>query len=214
MKFKINFKILTFTLIALAMTLVYQNCSRLSSSQSSSQSSWVEESEVNVTSVPYALLSSEQVLRSMASVTDTPVNGTITNEYNRGQSVLAGGFDLKMVTSPMLMATTNLASTFCNETLNKEIARPVDQRKLFRNIDFTKSAFVLTDANYQSTLQFLSSAFWGRALSENELEILLSAKGEFMTPLTDAEQKQTASSKNLMLYTCTAMLSSFDSISF
>ncbi|PIS11190.1 MAG: hypothetical protein COT73_05350, partial [Bdellovibrio sp. CG10_big_fil_rev_8_21_14_0_10_47_8] len=88
-----NRKILSALMLFLLLPASYNACSQSPFSRSDSGSSsdevWTASAEENVTTNPYALLSAEQVLKSMSSVTNTPVNGAITNEYNSRQSSLA-----------------------------------------------------------------------------------------------------------------------------
>ncbi len=180
----------------------------------SDDSSFGIDPSLNVTTIPYALLSSEQMFKSMSSVTNTPISASSMNEYNARQAVFASGYDLKLVTSPMLIAVTNLSSVFCNETVTRERNLPASQRRLFSDIDFTKSINDVSTQNFQGAAQKMSQAFWGRSPSSVELQILSEGKAEFFSALTAQEASATASSRNLMLFTCTAMLSSFDSYQF
>lgn len=205
----------------LSCFVLFQNCGQtpfgnvgLGSATIDQSSSSEDDSGKNSVTVPYALLSSEQIFKSMASVTGTQPTTAITNEYNSRQSVLGSGFDLKLVTSPMLVSIANLASTFCNETLSREIAQPANARRLFKQIDFTRGPASLNDSEFVSTLDHLGQAFWGRGLNDHERAIITEAKSEYMAALTGNEPNQTAATRNLMLFTCTGMLSSFETISF
>lgn len=181
---------------------------------SSENASLEVDPSLNVMTMPFALLSSEQMLKSMSSLTNTPVNGALMNEYNNRQAVFAGGNDLKLVTSPMLIGVTNLSSVFCNETLNRETGLPAAQRRLFGDINFASNVRNVSEQNFAGVADKLSRAFWGRAPSSEELQILVIGKNEFVTALTTQEANANASSRNLMLFTCTAMLSSLDAYQF
>lgn len=180
----------------------------------SEESSFDVDPSLNVTTVPYALLSSEQMLKSMASLTETPVNGTIMNEYNNRQAVFAAGNDLRLVTSPMLIAVANLSSVFCDETLRREINQPAAERRIFTDINFTTNVRAITNQNFSVVTGKLSRAFWGRGPSSEEMQILVQGKDAFVAALTTQEANANASSRGLMLFTCTAMLSSLDSYQF
>lgn len=169
---------------------------------------------VNVTVTPYALLSAEQVYKSMSSLTGTTSNPRTMAEYNARQSVLSSSFDLKTITSPMLISITNLASVFCSETLAREVPLQSAERKFFANVDFTKGAKSIDPAAYTSTIGKLSNAFWGRSPSSEETQVLNEGKEDFVSAMTAADVASATSSRNLMLFACTGMLSSFDSYSF
>lgn len=206
-------------LLILGTSLTFQNCSRtlfgVSGFRSSEYSS-LSSSEENVIANPYALLSAEQVFKSMSSVTGVQLqpNGAIATEYNNRQSVFAGGFSLGLATSPMMIGITNLSGAFCNEMVNQEIAVPAAQRRFFASVDFAKASSQVSEATFLESLSKMSFAFWGRGLEEEEVQILGTGRSEFVTGLTDAEKAQSSSSKNLFIFTCSAMLSSFDSMSF
>lgn len=170
--------------------------------------------ETNVSKNSYALLSAEQILKSMSSVTDVGINGPIMNEYNARNTVLATNNDLRQSTAPMMIAISNLAGTFCEETLNREVSSAASSRKLYPNVNFTSGIGAVTDAQYVDSLNKLGQSFWGRAPASAEVANLQAAKAEFNTALTAAERSQAASTRNLMLFTCTAMLASFDSFTF
>lgn len=168
----------------------------------------------NVTVVPYALLSAEQVYKSMSSLTGTESNPRTMAEYNARQSVLSSNFDLKTITSPMLISITNLASVFCNETLAREVALQSGERKFFGNVDFSKGAKNIDPVTYTSAIGKLSNAFWGRSPSSDEAQVLNEGKEDFVSALTATDVASANSSRNLMLFACTGMLSSFDAYSF
>jgi hypothetical protein len=206
-------------LTLLTIAVFFQNCGQsplgfLDFNHGESDSASSTPPEENVVTVPYALLSAEQVFKSMASVTGTAPDGTIMGEYNNRSSVLGVGNDLNLVTSPMMLGVTNLASTFCNGTIGREAGQTVDLRKLFSQVDFGKPIANVNDSVFQSTVERIGKSFWGRSPSSEESAALAEAKTEFVSALTDNEKSQANSTRNLMLFTCTAMLSSFDSISF
>lgn len=168
----------------------------------------------NVTSNPVALLSAEQVLKSMSSVTSTPISTAIMNEYNNRQSVLGSDFDLSLVTSPMLIGLTNLASQVCKETIARESAATSANRRFLASVDFGKPASSVSDAIYSDVANNFAMAFWGRAANADENTILLQGRADFMAALSSNDLKSNNSTTNLMLFTCTGMLSSFESYSF
>ncbi|MGZ5279194.1 MAG: hypothetical protein ACXWC9_04585 [Pseudobdellovibrionaceae bacterium] len=207
------------TLIGFAM--IFQNCGQtplgVLGFNAEEQDSTIE-SEQNSESVSaqYALLSSDQVFKSMASVTGIAPNTTITNEYNQVSLILSSGYDLRSVNSPMMIGSANLASRFCNEMITQTDARD----RFYPGIDFAKGietndgSLNLTDEAYQTSIENMSQAFWGRSPSSEEFQAFAEAKDEFLADYTPAERRAVNSSTRLMLFTCTAMLVSFDAMSF
>lgn len=170
--------------------------------------------EPNLISNPYALLSAEQVFKSYSSVTGVAPTQGITQDYNNRQAVLASSFNLKTVTSPMLIAATNLGSSFCFELITREMALQANQRAFFTAIDFTRGIASVTDSAFQSSIQNMSYAFWGRSPNSQESVILNEERESFANDFTAAEAGNRNSTRELMLFSCTAMLVSFDTISF
>lgn len=170
--------------------------------------------EENISKNPYALLSAEQVLKSFSSVTKVAINGPIMNEYNARNTILSPNNDLKQSTAPMLVAISNLAGQFCEETLNQEVGMAAASRRFYNNVDFSRNIASVGDAQFVDAVNRLGLSFWGRAPGADELSLLQAARTEFLNALNTTERNATASSRNLMLFTCTGMLASFDSYTF
>jgi hypothetical protein len=168
----------------------------------------------NVVSNPVALLSSEQVLKSMSSVTDVPVSDTIMKEYNSRSPVLGSSNDLSLVNSPMLIGMTNLASQFCSSLISTETAEAAASRKFTASIDYTKGLSSVTVAEYTQVLNNFAMSFWGRAPSADESAILMQGETDFLSGLSGSDLTKTSGTSNLILFTCTGMLSSFEAYSF
>ena len=162
----------------------------------------------------YALLSSDQVLRSMMSVTGTGPAPNVNQEYSRQSPVLATDFKLSSVTPPMMIAITNLASAFCINELNIEKALPAAQRRFYGAVDFGQGVGAVTDAIFTQTAGQLAQSFWGRSLSTVETGILLDGRNDFISGFAANDLSSRLNTQNLMVYTCSAMLASFDAISF
>ena len=100
----INKKITASSLVVfliLGTSLAFQNCSRTPfglSGFGSADFDSLSSTEDSSTSNPVALLSAEQVFKSMSSVTGMQPNARIISEYNMRQSVLASGFELGLAT--------------------------------------------------------------------------------------------------------------------
>lgn len=201
------------------LILSYQNCGQTffdtPRSQDFSSVEGTSYSEEYKLSNPVALLSSEQILKSMASVTGVPLsNGAVNNEYNQRSGLFAANYELKNVNSPMLMGIANLASVFCNQALTTEAALADGNRKFFNGVNFNVGASSYSDAAFQRSMSTLGLAFWGREITSKELGILTQGKADFLSEYTTAELANSASTRNLALYSCTAMLASPDSYTF
>jgi hypothetical protein len=209
-------KKIIFVLTSAALLLVYQNCGQTGYGSDSHKEDYASLTTSDYkTSNPVALLSYEQVFKSMASVTGVPTtNGTVNNEFSRRQGLLASGYDLSGVTSPMLIGITNLGSTFCGQLINSEKAMAAASRKFFIEVDFTKGADMLSESIFMAAVQRMALAFWGRPANATELSYLAAARSDFLSDFTATEVKSTTASNNLTVFACTAMLASADSFTF
>ncbi len=165
--------------------------------------------------LPYALLSAEQTLNSMLSVTNVgTANTAIINEYNTRYGALAGGNDLSMANSPVMLGSTSLAGEVCNSLVTAEKAATAETRNFFGSVDFAVSVGSITDSGFNSSVRGMARSFWGRNETADELSFLQEYKLEFIAALTGTALTQVASTSNLITATCAAMLSSLDAISY
>lgn len=200
------------SLIAFA-GLIFQNCGDGSFIPHHSEENFSSTLN-NIAYNPYALLTGDQIVRSMYSVTALPPSNLVTKEYELRNSSFASNYELKSITPPMLIGITNLASVFCSETLTSEVAMTANQRKLFNSIDFTNSLSAMSADNYLTTLDKMAVQFWGRSMTPAEQDILIDGRTDFMSSMNAKELADKAQTQQFMKYTCSAMLSSFDAISF
>jgi hypothetical protein len=169
---------------------------------------------VNVVSNPHSLLSGEQVLRGMLSVTGTAITerNQIRTEYNTRSSLFASSYDLQAVTSPMMIAVTNLASEVCRATVDRERILPSEQRKFFRGVDFSRGPASITEDVYMSNLRTMAMSFWGRDLNDSEIRALADGRTEFQAGIPNGQASSNVQTQSLLLFSCTAMLGTFDAL--
>lgn len=160
----------------------------------------------------YTVQSSEQLARSMASVTNVEYNSAITNEYDARKPLMSTDYTLESITAPMLISISNLGSQFCNELIKKESSLAVPERSHFKQVDFSKGLNDFDGSDYNLTLDSLGNKFWGRQLSLEERNILNETRSEFILAIPEESKNSSTQTKNLILSTCTIMLSSFEFI--
>lgn len=190
----------------------FMNCSgfeEMSSSSSFGTTSTIS-SEPEVQN--YTVQSSEQLVRSLASVTGVDYNNTIINEFNARRALMSTDYSLKTVTAPMLISISNLSSQFCSELIRRESALAPGQRGLFKTVDFTRGLNAIQEADYGLELDALGLKFWGRSITTEEKSILNELRLNFTQALTTDARNTAAQTRSLMVTTCTSMLSSFDFI--
>lgn len=153
----------------------------------------------------------DMMMRSMASLTGVPVtNAAVVAEYNLRSASMAGSFDPQAVTSPLMIAVTNLASVYCNTIITTESAQAAAARRLFSTVDF---AVAINAAGYDNMVKRLSQVLWGRDLTAAELSILQTRFTAFNNGFAAGTAAGTRT-RNTTLYACSAMLSVFDVLTF
>jgi hypothetical protein len=215
--------------VAGVVVLGFNNCGRYSdldngSADSSSSASGggtssdnagIDGSDSQSLGLPIALLSAEQTLSSMMKVTNvTAASATVMTEYNNRYGALAAGNDLNMANGPLMIGATSLAGEICNSMLTQEKAAAAANRNFFGGIDFTQGVNSVSDAGYASAIRGMARSFWGRNEEMAELTVLAQFKMDFINALAATARTQAASSSNLMLATCAAMLSSVDTLTY
>lgn len=223
------FKLILLIVPSMAVVMFsFNNCARYgaldeastSGSSNLGSSGGALDGEVNSEKLglPYALLSAEQTLSSMMKVTNvTTASTAIVNEYNGRYGSLAAGNDLSMVNGPLMLGSTSLAGEVCNSLLTQEKAvtnANAATRNFFSSINFDAGIASVTDAGFEASVRGMARSFWGRNENADELALLKQYKTEFNDALAANARTQAASSSNLMLATCAAMLSSVDAISY
>lgn len=221
---KSNRRIVLSAFTILAMTLVFgQNCARMpvnlkGGSDSANMPSLDEQNAVGV-SAPFALMTGEQLLKSMNQLAENPETdkntggGATGSEFRRREGAFAVGYDLKLTTGPMLLGITSLAGTVCNTAIDRERASGAAV-KIFSGVDFSKPSSQMSLDTYKTLVRRMAQKFWGREETTEELNILLDGRADYTRAMNATESATAESTKELVLFTCSAMLSSLDSITF
>lgn len=162
--------------------------------------------------VSSSMLTADQLLRSMSSLTGVPVDMEVEAEYEKLRSAFGETYDLKKVTAPMLMSMTSLAGVFCNKAVNREAALASGSRVMFKLVDFGKSVSSFNNAPFSDAVSGLSVRFWGRAIKTTESSMIRMGRDEFVQGIV-GELTNVQHTKSLAVFLCTGMLSSFDSFS-
>ncbi|WP_413587247.1 hypothetical protein [Bdellovibrio sp. HCB274] len=215
------FKFIFYVLPSMIFVAIsFNNCGRygqlpVSQDFASTGSSAVEETDSEKLGIPYALLSAEQTMASMMRVTNvTAVSTTLSTEYSNRYGALAAGNDLSMANGPLMLSATSLAGEVCNSLLTTEKAQAAAQRAFFGSVNFAAGVSSLTDEAFATSVRGMARSYWGRNVNGEELALLLGYKADFIAALAANARTQAASTSNLMLATCAAMLSSFDAITY
>lgn len=215
-------KLVLLVLIFGALSVVGFNCGRpqfqvdqnlVSYSNDSSSAMLVSSSDKVDTA--WALLTSEQVFRSMLSLTNQSQPTTaMINEYNSRAGGLGVTTNLNLMNGPMMIAVTSLAGIVCDGLITKEAAMMSGQRTFYNSIDFTKGPSLVSDTAYADMVSRFSNHMWGRDLDQDEQAIYAGYLSEFRTNLSATDVNLASQTKVLALSVCTSALSTFDSYTY
>lgn len=119
------------------------------------------------------------------------------------------------VNAPMWIAVTNLGAEVCVDLITAEKAVTVAaNRRYFNMIDFAQGVAAVSDAAKDDVIRRMARNFWGRNESMAEKTLIKSTLAAALALPAAANQSATVETENLLLFTCSAMLSSLDSIRF
>lgn len=206
---------------AALIMLGFNNCARFEADQMSFDDSKTLSSEGTEPTTPelgenpHALLSAEQTLASMLKVTNVAApTPAILTEYNLRYGGLAAGTELNLANAPLMLGSTSLASEVCSAMITQEAAMAAAARPFFGGINFAAGVNSVNDAGFVSSVRGMARSFWGRNETSAEFLLLAKYKSEFIAALDTAGANQAASTGNLMMGICAAMLSSVDALSY
>lgn len=159
-----------------------------------------------------SLMKGEQIFSSIQRLTKN--EGTLStglkNEYAIRFATLPSVNDFSQINSPALLSITSLAGQSCDELVTKEEAMTMTQRTYFSDINFVQSS--LSESSYLLAVNKMSNEFWGRNITSEEQAAFEEFQSTFTQSASATIGNQTI--KNLLTGTCTAMLSSFESITY
>jgi len=203
-----------------ASALLGFNCSGFGTADMAALTSVMSKTEE--TQVPVAVLSSEQLLKAMLSVTGTEGiedNATaedklISSTYDERSGSLPSGQDLKLATGPMQISAANIASAVCAKAVDREreVAEDARERRLFfREMDFSKGLSAQNSNSVSMAFERLARNAWRRDVSDQEVDQIVEFAQEFSREASPTDVAQT---RMLAISTCTAVLSSIDAITY
>lgn len=169
------------------------------------------------------LLTSEQILKSFSSMLalkydNTEYHGTNQSALNPDNLIVdtykerSGTFpvekNLEKMTGPQLISVTNLAAAFCNKLVIVEKETDGASRRFFGEIDFNAGSDQISSNTLVSVAGKFSRILYSRDLTDAEAAAVdLHMMGEFQSEI---DRSAAASSTEVAIGLCTAMLSALD----
>lgn len=217
-------RVLLIAVPVLGLGLLGFNCSRFKihepagvSSSTSASSSVPAEQPSTV-----ALMSAEQMLKTMISVTGTEGLGELTSasdtDINRAyverSGSLPSGQDPKSATGPTLIAATNVASTVCAKAVDRDRAVTEAEkanRLFFREFDFSRGLSGQASDAVEGGFKRLARNAWRRDPSQDELNSLVQFAQDFAVGANATDPAQT---RLLAISVCTVAVSTLDALTY
>jgi hypothetical protein len=178
-------------------------------------------SSVTDPGIPIALLSSEQILKTMLAATGTenagsptPADDLILKTYTERSGSLPSEQGLSQATGPMQISVANLASAVCAKAVANEMAiaeSSRDSRLFFREFDFSKGLDSQSTAAIVSGFDRLARNSWRRDTTDAEKTLISNFATEFST---GANQTDPAQTSLIATSICTIVLSSIDALTY
>lgn len=160
-------------------------------------------------SSPWVMLTFNQQYQSMLNVTGQTQTASQKAEFELRSGALAGSDGVDGINGPMMIAATSLAGEVCNGLIIKEKAS--SQRRFFSGVDFNQTLKNHSPDTFMKVASTMAGNFYARQLREDETKELTDFYKEFVTGAGTADATQL---KNVYLSLCSAMLSSFDSMTY
>lgn len=113
------------------------------------------------------------MLYSFEAITGVDAADTdVSAVYRRVLTRLPAKGTLDEMSSPMLLATTELAGAFCKAMVRQQSQLPSGLRLYFNNVDFKKDKRQFTPALIETTIRELTQGFWQREPTPEEWNLL------------------------------------------
>lgn len=179
----------------------YQENHASSSSTPNNISATTPEYPINTDVATLGMVYNKQILDHLVSCSGVgaPSDETLATWNSKKGAVSIDGTILT-ITSPMLMAVTTIAGDVCRDLVEQEKTTP----RLFAGINWSSSSLP-SDAILSDAIRGLALSCWKRSEDDNEKQILLdSVKGAFTESSIDSSEA--------LLFLCTSMLASLDTL--
>lgn len=204
--------------LATVMLLGFQNCSpgvvqsaKLASTGTTTGATGNLDEDTKPVTVAY----SENTLVSMQLQTGLQTLSTRTiNANTTAKAKISETGKADTVNAPMWMSVTNLAGEVCLDLIGEERPKAATARRFFNRIDFARAPASWTAEEKSDAIRRLARNFWGRNETAAERTLLLSNLDSAIAEARRTGVNDTTESEDIALYSCTAMLSSLDSIRF
>ena len=204
--------------LALVLMMGFQNCApgvvqstKLTSTGGTTETPLNIEEDTNPITVSYSenIITSMQLQTGLATVSAR----TLTANTNAKAKITETG-KADSVNAPMWMAVTNLAGEVCLDLVTDEKAKAATARRFFGQVDFTRAPASFTSDIKSDLIRRMARNFWGRNETVAERTVLVSSLDTAIADARRTNVNDATETEDILVYTCTAMLSSLNAITF
>lgn len=212
-------KIITFGILGALTMVMGFNCSQ-TGFKSEKDLAEFSSLSTKTADIPLGLLTSEQILKSMVSVTgvehaDDKLDSNdddIMQTYAERNGSLPSTQGVEGINGPLLVSVSNIAGSVCAKLVNKEKNLQAANRIYFKEVDFSQGLSQFNLAVLNAVTPRMARSFWARELKVQEQSAINSIMlNDYITADTNTGGlTNTQKSELFAVSLCTAMLSTFD----
>lgn len=123
-----------------------------------------------------ALKNFREILTSYEAITGvSATDAEIQAIYRSVKERLPLHGKVEELSSPMVLASTELSGIFCSRVLEREVAQGPGERVFFRYVDFKKGSTQFSSGDLERVIDDIAIGFWQRPVTEAEKEALLAS---------------------------------------
>lgn len=206
-------------LMALFLMMSFQNCAPgvVQSTKLPSTGGGIAETPLNIDedTKPVTVTYSENLITSMQLQTGLQTLSTRTvNANTSAKEKISETGKADSVNAPMWMAVTNLAGEVCLDLVTDEKAKAAGSRRFFGQVDFTRAPASFSADAKSDMIRRMARNFWGRNETVAEKTVIVSSLDGAIADPRRANANDAAETEDILVYACTAMLSSLNAITF
>lgn len=115
------------------------------------------------------LKTQKELLNSLANIFEISINDTIIQQtYTNVKDRLPRNGRPDEMSSPVVTALTELASSFCSQKITAEKKMSFGERTIFYDVDFTRGPVQFSDYLIEKLSNEISLRAWGRKITNTE----------------------------------------------
>jgi hypothetical protein len=202
---------------ALVLMIGFQNCSpgivqstKLSSTGGSDSPLSIDEDVKPVT-----VTQSENLLISMQSITGLQnVSARTITAGNVAKAKVSETGKADSINGPMWLSITNLSGEVCLDLITDEKAKAQADRRFFGQVNFTAAPAALTPEIKDDVIRRMARNFWGRNETASERTVIKSSLDAAALDPRRPGVSDVIETEDVLIFTCSAMLASLDSVRF